>query len=374
MAVVGMLLKKIHLTAWRSYTTCDFTPHPELNFVVGGNATGKTNLLEAVYYLCTGESWRAGREEELINWDAERAELVGLLTRDGYETKVTASIERGGRKRLTLGGRRVGKQTMRDAVGAILFTPGHLNLVQGQPHERRHYLDIELGSSHPQYGRCWEQYHRALHHRNVCLREVAAGRAGEALLEVWDEQVAAYGAKVLLYRLQLLRSFCPLVVRFYRELTRGKETLGLRYASTIELGGAYSEELLVRKIRSGLLVRRQEDMLRGATTIGPHRDELVILIDGRSARSYASQGQQRTIVCAFKLAELEMHAAYKRRRNIMLMDDVLSELDSEHQQYLLRALVGKTQVFITSSQPVTLDDFKSRTRLFESQGARLREV
>ncbi len=369
-----MLLKEIHLMAWRNYPTCEFRPHPELNFVVGGNATGKTNLLEAVYYLCTGESWRAGREDELINWDAERAELVGLLARDGYETRVTATIERGGRKRLTLSGRQVGKQVIRHAVGAILFTPWHLNLVQGPPHERRHYLDVELGSSHLHYSRFLEQYHRALHHRNACLREVASGRAGQALLEVWDEQVAVYGAKVLVYRLQLLRSFCPLAVRFYRDLTGGTETLGLRYASTIEFGGTYTEELLVRKLRSGLRVRRHEDLLRGATTVGPHRDELVILIDGRSARSYASQGQQRTIVCAFKLAELEMHAARKGRRYVMLMDDVLSELDPEHQQYLLRALVGKTQVFITTTQSFTLDGFKSRVGLFELQGARLREV
>lgn len=333
-------MKVLSLTArgFRNLEPLQFSPHEGLNVICGENAQGKTNLLEAMWLFTGGRSFRGAKDAELVRVGEEQAEIA--LSFFSQEREQTAGMTlRGGVRRASLNG--VPKKGMAELVGrfcAVIFSPEHLSLVKGGPVERRAFLDSALCQVRPSYAALFSRYRHTLNQRNALLKDIA--RHAELLdtLPIWDERLCRYGEAIVRERRSYLERFSPLAAAHYEGISRGRERLELSY-----------EPSFTGDLAQALRHARREDLRNGHTSVGPHRDDVSIQLSGMAARSFASQGQQRSAVLAMKLAEAGVLAQSCGEEPVVFLDDVLSELDAARQEYLLRQLHGR-QVFLTGCE------------------------
>lgn len=355
-------IRRLLLTDFRNYARLDVEPAAGLNLLVGANAQGKTNLLESILFLAVFRSPRAAREAELIRWGAEEAQAACVVARGGAagntEGRLEVRLRREGPKTVLWNGNTLRPQDALGILTAVSFFPDDLDLVKGAPAGRRRLLDVLLCQADGLYRRHLARLQRVLRHRNAQLRALQGQARAAGLLEVWDEQLLAESVPVLLRRARAVRRLGEWAAALHGRITGGKERLELRYqpffaAEGRESGGptdAWEDADAVRSLMEAALRRRQgEEIARGVSLVGPQRDDVRFLIDGADARSFASQGQQRTAVLACKLAELEFLRAETGAYPVLLLDDVLSELDASRRAYLLEAVGETVQTFVTAA-------------------------
>jgi len=321
----------------------------------GPNGQGKTNFLEACYLACTLRPLRAQKLSELIQFGRDTASVVGTFEMRGGERKIEVEVSHG--KRLA----RLDGKPLRDPdelfneLAVVAFTPDDLSLVKAGPDGRRRLLDRAVQNRHPAQLSDARDYLRALKSRNELLRQGAP----DAVREAFDEPLAISGAKLRLRREAVLRELVPFAERAFAQVARGEAQLQLGYqAAGSELGSidAESELQLTQRLLAGLRSRLVRDRLRGFTSVGPHADDLSITLGDKPARAFASQGQARAIVLAFKIGELENLRARQGRAPLLLLDDVSSELDPERNAFLmnsLAALAGQVLLTTTDAQNLT---------------------
>lgn len=342
-----MYIQHLELTNFRNYLHANLKPSIALNIFSGENAQGKTNILESIYLVCTGRSFRSTKESEIINWEndfslisclfssAQRElEIKTLLTPGQKKTKVNGIFTRG----YPLGW-----------PGVVLFTPDDMIIVKGSPQERRRFLDFEIGPFHNSYGHYLHRYQRVLSQRNNLLREIRDRKRDNGSLKTWNEQFCLYGAKIIYLRLALLRKANIVVRNIYQELTGGSEEISLIYGSSLKIDYLAEEQEIIKYFNAAIAAAEKEEVMRGQSLIGPHRDDLIFLLNKKEAKLYGSQGQQRTIVLALKLAQMQMWHDEIGEYPILLLDDVLFELDNIRQNALLDKIRNNVQTFITSS-------------------------
>src|SRR3989454_1440545 len=311
---------------------------PGVNVFVGANGQGKTNMLEAVAMLALSASPRARRELELVGPIAPASRIEAEVESAGRRMELTIALNvEGDRARRTneVDGARRRAFDLPGHFRVTLFWPDDLGLVKAGPELRRRFLNQMLVQVEPGYARALAGLKRVLEQRNSLLKRMAAGEANGDVLEAWDEELIRIGGEVSAARARAVRELQPEAARFHAEIASG-ERLEIEY-----LGPPAD---LAEAVHNSL----SEDLRRGATSIGPHRDDVKVLLDGREARAYGSQGQQRTAVVSLKLAEAAMVARRTGERPVLLLDDVLSELDGERRAALLRQVAGDGQVIITS--------------------------
>ncbi len=337
-----MQITEVRLQGFRNYASARIAPAPGLNVLVGENAAGKTNVLEAVFLCALGRSHRTPRDAELINCCADAA-LVGLaLTTTGGTRDVQVRLPRGERKRISVDGTQLSRSgELMGCLNAVLFAPEDMALVKDGPGERRRFLDMELSQQKPAYYYKLQQYNLALRQRNALLRQ--ADRPPASALEPWEEQLARLGASIMASRASLVTELAALAREKHLALSGGKETLFAAYRPNVALE---PDETAGDVILRRLIFERERDFIRGSTGAGPHRDDMELLLDGADVRVYGSQGQQRTVVLSLKLSELEILRRARGEPPVLLLDDVFSELDRERQRMLLAACQG-CQTFIT---------------------------
>jgi DNA replication and repair protein RecF len=305
---------------------------------IGANGQGKTNLLEAVAMLALSSSPRARREVELVGPVAPGARIEaeiesGIKT---IELAITLNVE-GDRAHRTIEVDGIRRRAV-DLPGHFritLFWPDDLGLVKAGPELRRRFLNQMLVQVEPGYARALAGLRRVLEQRNSLLKQIASGAGGEEVLEVWNEELVKVSAEIAGARSRAVQELQPVAARCHSEIGAG-ERLEIHYEGPPEnLAVAVNKSLA-------------DDIRRGSTTVGPHRDDLRVLLDGQEARSYGSQGQQRTAVVSLKLAEAALIEARTGERPVLLLDDVLSELDGERRAALLKRVADRGQVIITS--------------------------
>lgn len=335
---------------YRNLKEGGFSPSEGINVIYGKNANGKTNLLEAMWLFTGGRSFRGSKDGDLCAIGKEKANLEMRFFSEDREQKAEIRIENG-RRNATLNG--VEKRSASALVGkfcAVIFSPDHLSLVKEGPVFRRNFIDGALCQLRPAYARLLGQYNRTLSQRNALLKDIP--RHSELLdtLEIWDDRLASLGAAVTFERLVYVNRISEFASRVYAEISGQKEELSVSYQTQIpvsaESQAAQMAPLLLEKFSRS----RRNDVAAGFTTIGPHRDDLELQLGGKSARLFGSQGQQRSIVLALKLAESQMISERTGERPVIFLDDVMSELDAQRQDYLLNRLEEK-QVFITCCDP-----------------------
>jgi DNA replication and repair protein RecF len=331
-------LVSLTLRNYRNYARLQIELQPHLNVFLGQNAQGKTNLLESIAILALSASPRARRESDLIGPLAAEAAVEAVVEKDGRRLEIVIKIAQGLERtvktiRVDGGARRA--VDLPGEMQATLFWPEDLNLVKGGPEHRRRFLNEMLVQVARGYGRTLASYRRVLEQRNSLLKRIAGGLEGRSSLPVWDDELAALGDELVKVRAEAVAQLAPLAATNHRAIAGG-ELLEVEYSGPpTDLGAALGASVA-------------EDLRRGSTGVGPHRDDLQIRIAGSEARSFASQGQQRTAVVSLKLAESDLIEARCGERPILLLDDVLSELDARRREALL-GRVGETgQVVVTS--------------------------
>ncbi|MFO7171741.1 MAG: DNA replication/repair protein RecF [Bacillota bacterium] len=373
-----MYLAALRLQHFRNYQELDLTFSPGLNIVYGENAQGKTNLLEAIYFLATGKSHRTSRDQELIQQGHAELRVEARVVRKTGELTLALQYGLESRKSLRING--IPEKRIASLVGklaVVFFSPDDLQLIKGAPAGRRRFLDIELSQVSPTYLHHLQVYLRALQQRNALLRQAAERSLTPELLETWDEQIVHAGAEILLRRQAAVRRLGALAADYHRRLSDGREELTFRYVSTVgELPAALSQEALAAvrdQFRARLGRLRREEMARGTTLVGPHRDDLLFHINGQEARLYASQGQQRTAVLALKLAEIQFMREIIGEAPVLLLDDVMSELDPGRRNYLLQAVETGVQTFIscTDAADLMIRRWPAEYRLFRVQSGQV---
>ncbi|MEO8743990.1 MAG: DNA replication/repair protein RecF [Candidatus Dormiibacterota bacterium] len=322
----------------RNYAQLDLVPGPGVNIFIGANGQGKTNLLEAVAMLALSSSPRARRELELVGPVAPTSRMEAQVERAGtvVELAITLSVE-GERTRrvIEVDGARRRAFDLPGQFRVALFWPDDLGLVKAGPELRRRFLNQMLVQVEPGYARALAGLRRVVEQRNSLLKRMAAGEEGSDVLEAWNQELVRLSGEVAAARSKAVRELEPEVARCHAEIGGG-EHLEIRYEGP--------PEDLAEAVHNSLA----EDLRRGSTTVGPHHDDIKVLLDGLEARAYGSQGQQRTAVVSLKLAEAALMTRRTGERPVLLLDDVLSELDGERRAALLRQVAGDGQVIITS--------------------------
>lgn len=343
-----MYLQRLLLKDFRNYTILDRVFSPGLNVIFGPNAAGKTNILEGIHLLATGQSSRAARDAELIRWGQPAYYVRGEAVTEGGTITVDLGYAAERRKAVKVNG--MPQSRLGDLLGnitVVYFSPDDLQLVKGSPGQRRRFLDIEISQVSPQYYFHLVRYNQVLSQRNVLLRSLQEGRGSPADLDVWDEQIAGLATRISSQRQAAVASMSARAAEIHQELTSGGEHLLLQYVISAGTRSGTGAPAGPADFLAVLRRSRGEEIRRGMTVVGPHRDDLLFLVNGRDARACASQGQQRTAVLAVKLAELAFMRDQTGRPPILLLDDVLSELDGDRRQALLSALGNGTQAFVT---------------------------
>ncbi|BAY52275.1 DNA repair and genetic recombination protein RecF [Thermostichus vulcanus NIES-2134] len=344
-----MFLKSLHLRHFRNYSEQSVTFAAPKTILVGDNAQGKSNLLEAVEWLATLQSHRTHRDRDLIQQGHESAQIEATLERQGVPLDLAVSLRPSSGRVLRVNGCTV-KRTA-DFLGqlnAVEFSCLDLELVRGTPAIRRNWLDRILLQLEPLYSQLLQTYQKALRQRNALLKQAGSQGWDEALWQAWNQQLVINGTRIIRRRQRLIERLAPLAQDWHRVLSGDRETLTLSYESHVPLGDGTSEAI-VAAFSEALATRRAIELLQKTSLVGPHRDDVGFCLNAQSARQFASQGQQRTLVLALKLAELALVESVVGDTPLLLLDDVLAELDLQRQGILLEVMGDRYQTLMTTT-------------------------
>jgi DNA replication and repair protein RecF len=316
----------------------------DVNIIYGENAQGKTNLIEAVYLFTGAKSFRGVRDKELVKFGEEQARIKIEFTAAGREQNAQIDIKK--RRTAELNGiKKKSAFELGDELKAVIFSPVHLSMVKDGPAERRKFIDGALCQLKSNYRKLLKEYNRCLEQRNMLLKDIAANASLEEMLYIWDKNLARAGAKIIYQRRKYIEALLPYTQEIFDGLSKGRERIDLKLQGLFEYDGLETDEI-EKKLVVAFERSRTNDIINRITTVGPHRDDMEILINSTSARSFGSQGQQRSCVLALKLAEASLLKEMTDEEPLALLDDVMSELDESRQDYILNH-IKNWQVFIT---------------------------
>jgi DNA replication and repair protein RecF len=358
-------LKKIKINNFRNYDTADVELSPGLNILCGKNGQGKTNFLEAVAFLTLGRSFRTRRDEDLIKEDKKGFYLKGEF----QSNEENLILEVGNAlNRVVVKVDRVVHKSKRDLFGrvrTVIFTPEDLQIIKGSPEKRREFLDLYLAQAYPDYRQVYLQFYRALYQRNALLKRFKEGVRDLNQLEVWTNRMVEEGSRVILYRQQALVEINPWVNHYHQVMSNDRETLGCAYKFGRDVVREPDLDKIKERFRRLLRTRTEDEIRRGYTLAGPHRDDLQIMMNDRlELRVYGSQGQQRTAALALKLAMVDLIKKRRGTAPLLLLDDVFSEFDNERKRELLKLLTTGTQTILSTTELDTTADFLGPLKLF----------
>ena len=349
-----MTCNRIQIKNFRNIEEADVAFDPGVNLLVGANAQGKTNLLEAIFYTAVGKSFRTTHDEDMIRFGADFCEVSMDFSDSQREQNLTVRLMSGKRRRIEHNRVRLAKVS--EVVGlfrTVLFCPEHLSLVKSGPAERRGFLDVAIAQLYPNYLHGLQTYHQVLKQRNQLIREAENDRATfQSTIEFWSAQLAHEAAALSQYRLRYLELLQPAVQACFDEMTGGKEVPRVVYEPSLHRDPDAFEDVAATEAAyfEKLMTNHEREIAAGSTLWGIHKDDIGIDLNEKSARLFASQGQQRSLALAMKLAEGEICRAVCGEVPVFLLDDVFSELDATRRAYLSEKIRGR-QVIITSCEP-----------------------
>jgi DNA replication and repair protein RecF len=404
-----MRILHLSLTNFRNFARLELDLPPGVVLLEGDNAQGKTNLLEAIYYLSRTRSPRTSVDRELVHWLALEEELpfarlLARIEKGNEASQIELALAQGWnadatawRKQVRVNG--VAKRAL-DAVGVlsvVLFLPEDIELVAGSPHSRRHYLDDAIGQIDSRYRHELGRYEKVLTQRNYLLKSLRGRANGSEELAFWDQRLSEHGAYITVRRQQVLAQLDQIIQRIHPGLAGETEHLRLQYCASVQWqsspGIAYRTVLplepnatndtavmvLLQNVTAAFAAQlhevRARDVEQGACTVGPHRDDVRFLVDGVDMNTFGSRGQQRTIALAVKLAELEWVTQEKNDPPVLLLDDVFSELDASRRSLVMQAIAPVQQVLVTTNEALRCDpQFVAQTTLWRVCAGRLERV
>ncbi|MDL4840923.1 DNA replication/repair protein RecF [Aquibacillus rhizosphaerae] len=354
-----MHIHELTLKNYRNYNQLHLKFDDKINVIIGENAQGKTNLMEAIYVLAFSKSHRTPRDKELIQWEKEYAKIEGSI----YKKKQSFPLE----IQLTSKGKKaklnhMEQRRLSDYIGAmnvVMFAPEDLNLVKGSPQIRRRFIDMEIGQIQPMYIYHLGQYLKVLKQRNHLLKNLQRNQKSDrTMLHVLTDQLIEHAAVIVERRFTFLELLRKWATPIHEGISRGLEKLEITYNPSANVSEGNNREKITNIYIEKFKEIENKEVERGSTLVGPHRDDLLFYVNGKDVQTYGSQGQQRTTALSLKLAEIELIKNEVGEYPILLLDDVLSELDDFRQSHLLHTIQGKVQTFVSTT---SVDGIKHET-------------
>lgn len=349
-----MKVTRLSIAKFRNLSDVFCEPSCNVNVIYGENGQGKTNMLEAIWLFSGSKSFRGAAVSELIPIGEEKAEF-SICYND---------LQRENQTKIVLGDKKEIKQNnvflnsfseLSRSFCCIVFSPIHLNLIKGGPSERRKSIDTVIGQIKPRYTAIINEYQRMLLQRNTLLKDIQFSSSLLDTLDIWDQSLSRVGSLISKTRKSFVDKLFPLSQEFYRGISANREAFDMKYFSTIEEDGEISEKTMLFNLNKN----RSDDIKNGSTSVGPQRDDIIFDINGISARSFGSQGQQRSAVLAMKLGECALMEKIIGESPVILFDDVMSELDDSRRDFLLHRLSDR-QIFITCCDPNQIADISAK--------------
>lgn len=335
-----MVINSLKLINYRNYKNQKFDFDKGLNILVGKNAQGKTNVLEAIFYAVIGKSFKTSKEKEIIMWGENKAYICGEFSKKYRDEKIEIFFDENKKKSIKVDDISIHKiGELMGVTNAVFFSPDELKLVKESPDERRRFMNIDISQTNKRYFYMIGRYEKVLASRNKLLKSSSDINVIKETIDIWDRALAELAEKIFLERKKFIEELSPYAKLAHQYISNGKEELEVKYVSSFE--DNYCEKML-----KYLAKNLEKDFRLGYTTCGVHRDELDIFLNGTEVKSFGSQGQQRTVALSMKLAELEIIKNRVGEYPILLLDDVFSELDKDRRKRLLR-FTSKTQTIIT---------------------------
>lgn len=337
-----MKINKLELKNFRNYDRQIVKFDEGLNILVGKNAQGKTNILEAIFFGVIGKSFKVSKEKEAIKWDCETSSIKGEFSRAYRDVSIELIFNKSAKKSIKIDGISIRKTgELLGTINAVFFSPQELKLVRESPDERRRFMNIDISQTNKRYFYALNRYEKVLANRNKLLKITKNFNVLKDTIDIWDRALVDLAEKIYLERKLFIEKLAPFAEKAHSYISGGGEKLEIVYDSFDSHGKDFKEEML-KDLQKNL----EKDFKHGYTSVGVHRDDLDIYLNGVEVKSFGSQGQQRTAALSMKLAELEIIKERTGEYPILLLDDVFSELDDERQKRLL-AFTSRTQTIIT---------------------------
>lgn len=332
-----MIIKSIELCNFRNYEREEFHFHEGTNVLYGDNAQGKTNVLEAIFVGGTTKSHKGSKDSDMIMKGREEAHLRYFVEKRDCTYKVEIHMRKGRTKGIAIDGLPISSsKELMGLCNIIFFSPEDLGIIKDGPEQRRRFMDMELCQMNKAYLYYLTQYKKILKQRNALLKQIQQNSNLKETLEIWDEQLVEQGSKLIEIREQFVQEIAAIMKEKHRNLTGGQEDIEVKYKPNCP----------AKDFSRQLFMEGERDVVLGTTTVGPHRDDIQFFINGQKVKVYGSQGQKRTAALSLKMAEIEIVEKTIGEKPILLLDDVLSELDRNRQNYLLENIKG-IQTIIT---------------------------
>lgn len=343
-----MYIKRLELRDFRNYEYLDIDPCEKVNLILGKNAQGKTNLLEALYMSAIGRSFRTSKESELIKFGSQSGKIKVYAVKNYLDVSVEIILNRKGISSSEKFVKKDGKSLNRasqliDNILIVIFSPEDLKIVKDEPEKRRRFINRELVQISHSYYEKFTGYCRILAQRNAFLKGECQDKD---MLDLWDTQLAEYGSYVIKMRADFIRKISGYSAKIHSGITAGAESLEIKYEP--DLNEESDREKQKKEFYDALKKAHPSDMRNRTTSVGPHRDDIGFFVNGLDMRSFGSQGQQRTCALSLKLAEIDLIKEEMEEDAVLLLDDVMSELDADRQEYLISTMKGR-QMFITTT-------------------------
>ena len=338
-----MYVEELELINFRNYEHQKINFNNKLNVIVGKNAQGKTNLIEAIFLLAIGRSPRTTKDKEMINWDKDRAVVKMKLVKNSGSKTLEIRLSKNAPKTILINGlpiRRISE--LISVLNVIYFFPEDLKLIKEAPQDRRRFMDVDISQASRNYFFLLQTYEKVLMQRNKLLKNSSTMEVLKQTVGIWNEQLADVASKIIISRIKFLNKLAPIVQKCHAYLSNDNEKLDISYQGVVGQNTEEIKNILIEKLQQNL----QKDFELGYTSVGPHRDDIKITLNGVDIRSFGSQGQQRTASLSLKLAEIQIFEEETKEKPILLLDDVLSELDPDRQRKLIN-IATKQQSFLT---------------------------
>ncbi|MDE6700519.1 MAG: DNA replication/repair protein RecF [Acetatifactor sp.] len=332
-----MIIKSLELADYRNYESLELQFDKRTNILYGDNAQGKTNILEAIYVAATTKSHKGSKDKEIVNFEKEEAHIRTYIEKENVETRVDMHLRKSKSKGIAVDGKKLKKAA--DLLGlcnVVFFSPEDLGIIKNGPAERRRFIDMELCQLDSIYLYNLNNYSKIVNQRNKLLKDMFMNPDLKETLNIWDMQLVSYGSKIIERRRIFVEQLNEIIYDIHKKLSGDKEELRIVYEPNVE----------IKDFEKSMRDRRDRDIKAKMTTVGPHRDDFSIMVGQVDIRRFGSQGQQRTAALSLKLSEIELVKKITKDSPVLLLDDVLSELDSNRQNYLLNS-IGDIQTIIT---------------------------
>ncbi len=338
-----MFVEELEIKNFRNYDYQKIIFDSKLNVILGKNAQGKTNLIEAIFLLAIGRSPRTTKDKEMINWNKDNAYVRLKINKNSGSKTLEIRLSKNGGKIILINGLPIKRiSELISVLNVIHFFPEDLKLIKEAPQDRRRFMDVDISQASRNYFFLLQTYEKVLSQRNKLLKISKSIDVVKQTISIWDEQLSVVASKIIISRIKFLNQLAPIVQKSHAYLAGSDEILSISYQGVTGKSTQEIKDTLLKKLEENL----EKDFELGYTSVGPHRDDIKITLNGVDIRSFGSQGQQRTASLAMKLAEIQIFEEETGEKPILLLDDVLSELDPSRQQKLIN-VATKQQSFLT---------------------------